>query len=71
MTDTAKLQWYIDRSGLKQKFIAEKLNLSSYGFALKRDNKSEFLPSEIDVLCDLLKIETLEERFAVFFAEKA
>ncbi len=70
MTDTVKLQKYIDRSGLKQTFIAERLGLSSYGFARKRDNKSEFLPSEIDILCDLLKIETLEERFAVFFAEK-
>lgn len=70
MTDTVKLQGYIDRSGFKQKFIAEKLGISSYGFALKRDNKNEFLPSEIDILCDLLKIETLEERFAVFFADK-
>lgn len=70
MTDTAKLQEYIDRSGLKQSFIAEQLGLSSYGFARKRDNLSEFLPSEIDALCDLLKIRTMKERFAIFFAKE-
>lgn len=70
MTDTEKLNLYIERSGLKQKYIAESLNLSSYGFARKRDNKSEFLPSEIDTLCDLLGIKTMQERFSVFFAKK-
>ena len=70
MTDTALLQKYIDDSGLKQAFIAEKIGLTSYGFARKRDNKSQFLPSEIDALCVLLRIDTLEERFAVFFAKK-
>ena len=70
MTDTAKLQAYIDKSGLKQAYIAEQLGLSSYGFARKRDNQSEFLPSEIDALCTLLRIDSLEEKFAVFFARK-
>lgn len=68
MTDTTLLQKYIDDSGLRMAFIAEKLGLSRYGFARKRDNKSQFLPSEIDALCGLLNIDTLEERFAVFFA---
>lgn len=68
MTDTEKLQEYIDRSGLKQAFIAKQLGLTSYGFARKRDNLGEFKPSEIDALCILLHIDTLEERFAVFFA---
>ena len=70
VTNTALLQKYIDDSGYKLAFIAEKLDLSPYGFARKRDNKSEFLPSEIDALCILLHINTLEERFAVFFASK-
>ncbi len=70
MTDTAKLQEYIDKSGYKQVFIAEKIGLTSYGFARKRDNLGEFKPSEIDGLCELLHIDTLEERFAVFFAKK-
>ena len=70
MTDTLLLQKYIDNSGLKQAYIANKLGLSSYGFARKRDNLSEFLPSEIDALCDLLHIESVDDRFAIFFAKK-
>jgi len=68
MTDTNLLQKYIDKSGLKLSFIAKRIGLSTYGFARKRDNRSEFLPSEIDALCRVLHIDTLEERFAVFFA---
>lgn len=70
MTDTELLKDYIKESGYKQSFIAHQLGLTSYGFALKRDNKSEFLPSEIETLCELLKIDTLEERFNIFFANK-
>ena len=70
MTDTKALQKRIEQSGLKQEFIAKKIGLSSYGFAKKRDNETEFKPSEIDGLCDLLNIDTLEEKFAIFFAPK-
>lgn len=70
MTDTVKLKQYIAASGLKQEYIAQQLGLSSYGFARKRDNVSEFLPSEIDKLCELLRINSLDERFAIFFANK-
>ncbi len=69
MTNTKLLKEWIQKSGLKQEFIAGKLNLSSYGFARKRDNLSKFDASEIDVLCDILGIDTLEDRFAVFFAK--
>ena len=70
MTDTAMLKEYIERSGLKQSYIAEKLGLSSYVFARKRDNVSEFLPSEINALCEILNIQSMEERFAIFFTQK-
>lgn len=70
MTDTVKLNQFIKRSGLKQTFIAEQLGLSSYGFARKRDNISEFLPSEIDTLCKLLHIDSLDDRFAIFFSRE-
>lgn len=69
MTDTKALQKRIDDSGLKQEFIAKQLGLSSYGFAKKRDNVTQFKPSEIDRLCNLLHIDTLEDRFAIFFAK--
>lgn len=69
MTDTGKLKEYIEKSGLKQAYIAEMLGLSSYGFARKRDNLSEFTATEIDTLCKLLHINSLKERFSVFFAK--
>lgn len=69
MTNTKLLKEWIKKSGLKQEFIAEKLNLSSYGFARKRDNLSKFDAAEINVLCEILNINSLEDRFAVFFAK--
>ena len=69
LTNTKLLKEWIKKSGLKQEFIAEKLNLSSYGFARKRDNLSKFDAAEINVLCDILNIDSLEDRFAVFFAK--
>lgn len=69
MTDTKLLKEWIRKSGLKQEYIANKLGLSSYGFARKRDNLSRFDAAEIDILCEILGIERLEDRFAVFFAK--
>lgn len=69
MTDTKALQKRIDDSGLKQEFIAKQLGLTSYSFAKKRDNKSQFKPSEIEMLCNLLRIDSLEDRFSIFFAK--
>ena len=69
MTDTKALKERIKDSGFKQDFIAKQLGLTSYGFSQKRDNKTQFKPSEIDTLCDLLKIDSLEDRFAIFFAK--
>ena len=70
MTDTKVLCERIKDSGLKQSYIAKKLHLSSYGFARKRDNLSQFNAAEIDALCNILGIDTLEERFAIFFAKE-
>lgn len=70
MTDTARLTQIINESGLKQAYIANRLGLSSYGFARKRDNLSEFTPTEINTLCELLRIDSIEDRFAIFFGQK-
>lgn len=69
MTDTARLNDLIQKSGFKLSFIANRLGLSAYGFARKRDNLSEFTQSEINDLCDLLHIDSIEDRFAIFFAK--
>lgn len=70
MTDTQKLKKIIQDSGLKQEYIATQLGLSSYGFARKRDNLSEFTASEIEKLCDLLGIKSWKDRAIIFFAKK-
>lgn len=69
MTDTSRLKEKIAERGLKQGFIAEKLGLTSYGFAKKLNNESEFKASEIKILCELLSITSLKERESIFFAD--
>ena len=68
MTNTALLNDIIDRSGLKKSYIAKMLGLSAYGLANKINNVTEFKTSEINGLCDLLKIESLEDKERIFFA---
>ena len=67
MTDTVKLKQKIKESGYRISYIANALDLSYYGFKKKVDNKSEFKASEIQVLCDLLKIHG-KEREMIFFS---
>lgn len=70
MTNTKLLNEKILESGLKKKFIAEKLGLSTYGLQRKIENRSEFKASEISILCDLLDIRTAAEKERIFFASK-
>lgn len=58
----------IERSGLKKKYIASQLGLSTYGFLLKAQGKREFTASEIKVLCEVLGITQLTKINAIFFA---
>lgn len=68
MTNVTLLEEYIKKSGFKKSFIAEQLGISSYGFSLKCSNKNEFKATEIEILCNLLKIG-IEDRMAIFFAK--
>lgn len=70
LTDSKLLRELISIKGLKLKYVAEYLGLSSYGLALKIDNVQEFKTSEVAALCDLLKIESLEMKEKIFFNEK-
>lgn len=69
MTDTKALRELIEKRGYKIKFVAEFLGLSPYGFQLKVENKQEFKTSEVAALCELLKIESLDEKEKIFFAK--
>lgn len=68
MTNTSLLEQYIDKSGYKKSYIAEQLGLTSYGFTLKVNNKSEFKASEMTILCKLLKINARDKEL-IFFAK--
>ena len=69
MTNTELLEKKIADSGYKKSYIAKAIGLkSSYGLSNKINNKTEFKASEINALCELLKIETAEEKEEIFFA---
>lgn len=68
MTNTLLLENLIKESGYKYSFLAEKLGISYQAFRNKIDNKSEFLPTQIEKLCDLLSINSLELKNDIFFA---
>ena len=68
MIKTDELKAIIASKGLKMKFVAEQLGLSSYGLSLKLDNKNEFKMSEVVSLCKLLDISDPEQRERIFFA---
>ena len=68
MTNTMLLNKKIDESGYKRIYIARAIGLkSAYGLAKKIRNETEFKASEINALCELLKIDS-EEKEAIFFA---
>jgi hypothetical protein len=68
MTNTSLLEKYINESGYKKSYIAAQLGITTYGFSLKVNNKSEFKANEMTILCDLLKIGK-KDKEAIFFAK--
>lgn len=69
MTNTALLNKAIRKSGLKKSYLADKIGLSPAGFCNCLNNRAEFKASQINILCDLLGIKSLEEKEKIFFAE--
>ena len=68
MTNTALLADRIKKSGYRKSYIAKRLGLTAYGFARKVRGDSEFKAAEIATLCELLGIDDLAEKEAIFFA---
>ena len=68
VTNTELLNDLIQQSGLKKVFIADKLGMTPVGLHNCITGKSEFKASHIRTLCDLLRIEDLKLKEAVFFA---
>lgn len=66
MTNSELLKKTIDESGLKLSFIAEKMGISRDSLYRKINNKTAFNQYEINDLCDVLKIDSLEQKDAIF-----
>lgn len=66
MTNTRLLKNKIKKSGYRNNYLAEKLNLSETGFSLKVNNKNKFYVDEMYKLSRILKI-TNEEKEKIFF----
>lgn len=69
VTNSKALRELIEAKGLKLKYVAEYLGLSSYGLSLKIENKQEFKTSEVSALCELLNIKSLDQKEKIFFAQ--
>ena len=70
MTDIVLLNEKIEESGLRRKFISDKLGITPQGFNQKTRGKSEFNSTQIGIMCDLLNITTQKEMKAIFFKPK-
>ena len=74
MTDTERLESLIKKSGYKYGGVSAldyyKNIVKNIYQALrnKLDNKSEFLPTEIEAICKLLNITALQDKNDIFFA---
>lgn len=69
MTNKEMLEQAIRDKGLKKSFLAEKIGLTPAGFYNCLNNRAEFKASQINTLCELLGIEDLQTKEAIFFAD--
>lgn len=70
MVDTISLNKLIREKRITKTELAKRLGLSRYGLYKKLNNETEFKPSEITPLCDMLGIRSLRDREAIFFKTK-
>ena len=68
MTDVALLKEKIEASGLKQKAIMKRLDISRTTWYYKRNGIYPLTAKEISMLCDILHITSLREKERIFFA---
>ena len=68
MTNTKLLREKIDASGLKLNYIASQFRISPKVLTMKIENQTQFKPSEIKKLSEILGIETAEEQALIFLS---
>lgn len=69
MTDTLKLKALMLLNGFTQRSLALNLGLSKQALNQKLNNKRAFKLHEILKICDLLKINDLQQCYLIFFAK--
>ena len=69
MTNTTLLRQFINDSGKKMSYLANKLGISRYALLKKISNQNEFKGSEIVILKNELGL-TNEQRDSIFFASE-
>ncbi len=69
MTNTKLLNQRIMNSGLKKKYLASRIGITTQSLTYKIENVRDFKAGEINTLSKLLGVETPEEREALFFAQ--
>ena len=67
MTDIEMLKRKVEDSGLRARFIYEKLGISKASWYNKLNGKSPFNVAEIQILCEVLGITSLREKEHIFF----
>lgn len=65
MTNTERLREIIDNSGYKLEHVANHIGMTRFGLYKKLQDGSEFKPSQVVKLCELLNI-SLEDRKQIF-----
>lgn len=70
MTNTEMLKQVIKESGLKLQSIANWLGISRFALQMKIENRHQFKSEEIQTLCRVLNIDSLEQKEAIFFAKE-
>ena len=68
MTDTEILNARIKEMGIKKGKLAAELGITQTALWQKMNNKREFKASEINALCSLLCISSLQDKEKIFFA---
>ena len=63
--DSALLDEYFDKSGLRIGFVIDKLGITKAAYYLKKKGKRSFTAAEVYVICDLLKIPN-EDKDKIF-----
>lgn len=69
MVNTELLKRIISEKGLKIVYVAKRLGITDASFRNKLENRTSFKLGEVSLLCQLLGIDDLKLKDAIFFAD--